>query len=274
MKIKSLIEQGNSLPIPDEKGKRQSFTFKVWRLAEEKKIGEIKNRQKNLGKFVREVFELMLETFDGSAWSAVDAPAKKLLLNRMPFANMFYMWCYLRFDALGADIKMAPIECPHCANQVKDFEADMSSLEVKCAGYNEDGTENPDYIKDKIYKLKKAIHVGDIKVTGIKYGFTAWDAMEKLPAGERNFGAIKESMLQHSIIGAISEESGDKVLPLQKELILKELSKKDIEGFYDELDEHNGGPVLAMTIPCPHCEQEFHQPLNWTYDYFFGSSSL
>lgn len=272
MKTTTLQDLQNQLPIPSDKG-RQSFTFKTWRLPEEKKIGEIRNKNKNLGKFVRETFEFMLDTFDGQKWDAIDGNQKKLMLNQMPFANVFYMWIWLRYDALGEQLKMAPINCPHCDGEVKDFIADLRSMEVKCTGLDDEGKEMKTFDKTVDYKLKKPVQIGDVTIHSIRVGFTPWDAMEKLSANERNFGSIKESMMRYSLVGGLAEESKD-LLPLQKQLILDALSKKDIEGYYDKLDEHNGGPVLAMSIPCPHCGKEFVQPLNWTYEYFFGNLSL
>lgn len=276
MRLLTLQELGNQLPIPAESG-RQSFAFRTWRLPEEKKISELRNKHKNLGKFVRETFAFMLSDFGGRKMESMDEGEKKLLLNQMPFANIFYMWMYLRYEALGEQLKMAPLDCPHCAGEVKDVVADLNSLEIKCGGFvqAEDGTwsEDPKQGRTKDYKLKKPIQIGDVTVHSVRLGYTPWDAMERLPINERNFGSIKEAMMTASILGGLAEES-DTLLPLQKDLVLKNLSKRDIEGYYDQLDEHNGGPVLAMTIPCPHCGKEFLQPLNWTYEYFFGNSSL
>lgn len=276
MRTITLQELGNNLPIPSEAG-RQAFNFKVWRLPEEKKISELRNKHKNLGKFVRETFEFMLTDLGGKKVDAMNDNERKLMLNQMPFANIFYMWMYLRYEALGEKLKMAPIDCPHCAGEVKDIVADLNSLEIKCAGFKEteDGgwAEEEKAARTADYKLKKPMQIGDVTVHSIRFGFTPWDAMERLPVNERNFGTIKEAMMAASIQGGLAEESKD-MLPLQKDLVLKSLSKRDIEGYYDALDSHNGGPVLAMTIPCPHCGKEFMQPLNWTYEYFFGNSSL
>lgn len=273
MKLMSLEELGNQLPIPAESGERQSFSFRVWRLPEEKKISELRNRNKNLGKFVRETFEFMLTEIGGKKRDSFSDSEIKLLINQMPFANVFYMWMYLRYDALGETLKMAPLNCPHCDGDVKDVVADLNSLEVKCGGFDEEGNPMEKPIRHADYKLKKPIVIGDVTVHSIRFGYTPWDSMERLPANERNFGTIKESMMSSSLVGGLAEESKD-LLPLQKDLVLKNLSKRDIEGYYDALDAHNGGPVLAMTIPCPHCGKEFLQPLNWTYEYFFGNLSL
>jgi len=277
MRNLTLQELGNRLPIPNESGEHENFVFRAWRLPEEKKISEIKNKQKNLGKFIREVYEFMIVELGGKKLEGMAEGEKKLLFNRMPFANMFYLWIYLRYEALGEQLKMTAMTCPHCAGSVKDFVADLNSLEVKSPGFEEvDGApiEKREKLKgSESYKLKKPFPMGDIHVHGLEFGYTPWDAMERLPSGERSHGAIKEAMMKASIHGGLAAES-EKPLSLDKEKVLNLISKKDIEGYYDALDKFNGGPVMAVTVPCPHCDQEFHQPLNWTYEYFFGSLSL
>lgn len=272
MKIVSLQELGNSLPIPAIDGKRQTFKFRPWRMAEEKKISELKNKHKNLGRFVREVFDFMLVEFGGAPWDSIDGNNRKLLLNQMSWANVFYMYCYLRVDAMGTEMKMDTIPCPSCQNEIKGFMADMNSLQVKVAGMGENG-EDIECKREFDYLLKHQFHVGEVKVKALRFGFTPWDAMEKIPAGERNGGAVKESMLAASLIGALTEES-DKPIGLQKDKVLMNLSKKDIEGYYDALDEQNGGPILGLDVECNGCGHKFAQPLNWGFDYFFGNSSL
>ena len=274
MKTFTLEEFGNKLPVPLQNGDqltRPSFDFKPWRMHEEKKIGEIKQKHRHLGRFVRELFDYMLGSWDGADWLAMSANDRKLLLNRMPWANIFYMYMWLRVDALGEEMKMQGISCPSCNASIDSYTADLNSLEVKCFGYHEDGEENKEEERIATYDLKKPFQVGEVKVTKLKYSFTPWDAMEKIKESTRNEGAIKESMMAASYMGVATEESDH--VELQKDKVLSQLSKRDIEGYYDALDGFNGGPVLGLDVVCDSCGHEFSNPLNWTYDYFFGISS-
>lgn len=264
---------GYQLPVPLAKDKpRPSFAFKTWRMPEEKKMSEIKSRNKNFGKQVRESFDFMLKEFDGQSWASLDANTRKLLLNQMPFANIFYMWIMLRVDALGEKLLMQDMECPHCQATISKFEADLMSMEVKCAGLN-GNMEVVEYEQKACYELKKPMEIGEVLVTKIFHGFTPWDSMERLPNDAKpNMGLVKEQMLKSSYLGA-GIEGSEKEAQISKELVLEALSKKDIEGYYVAIDKHNGGPVLAINYACPHCEKEVTQGLNWTYDYFFVNSS-
>lgn len=274
MKLTTLEELSNRLPVPDKLGKRGEFKFRTWRMPEEKKIGELKKQHKGLGRFVREVFDFMLVDFEGRKWETTDVNDRKLILSQLPWANVFYMWMFLRVDALGNQMKMQKMPCPACEFDIKDYVADLNSLEVKVTGMNDEGQDETEIKREAVYNLKKPILIGEVTVTKIKYGFTPWIAMEKLPAQERNFGTIKEAMLGQSIIGCYSEESGDNMIQIEKGKIMNSISKVDIEGLYDQIDDFNGGPVLALDVECPNCTHKFGQPLNWTYDYFFMNSSL
>lgn len=262
--LHTLAELGGTCPVPNRDGKIATFKFRPWRMTEEKEIGQIKAKNQNLGLFVRSVFEYMLTEYNGRDWSSYTAAERKLLINQMSWGNIFYMYVYLRFDALGAEMKMQDMQCPTCTAPISNYVADLSSLEVR--------TADPDSPKNIIYKLRKPVTVGEVKVTGIKIGYTPWDAMEKLQANTKNLGTVKEAMIAGSVEGSVAEDVGE--VNLNKHTVLKELAKRDLEGIYDLLDKHNGGPVLGLEIDCPACAFKWTAALNWTYDYFFGNSSL
>jgi hypothetical protein len=259
----TLNELGNHLPIPTKEGEKLSFTFKPWRMAEEKQIGKIKQQNRHLGKLVREIFTFMLEDFGGKPWGALSDAEQKLLLNQMSWGNIFYMYIYLRYDALGDEMKMVDIQCPNCTHTTKEFTADLNSLEVK--------VNEGKYDEEAFYNLKKPFRVGEIDIEALRLGYTPWDAMEKIKIGQQNEGDIKENMIRASLLGAVGKEVGN--VDLDKFKLLEQLTKRDIEGMYNKLDEHNGGPILGLDVKCEACGHEWHTPMNWSYDYFFGSAS-
>jgi hypothetical protein len=245
MKMMTLEELANKIPIYMPDGTQPDFSFKTWRFAEEKLIGELKKKHKNLGRFVREIFFLMLNSFGGREWASIPENERKILLNQLPLGSVMYMYIYLRYEALGEDLKMSGISCPSCASSIDEF----------------------------TFKLKRPFVVGDVKVIELKFQFTPWDAMEKLaPNLVSNEGAIKEVLLKYSLAGAVAEDIGP--VKLDKFKILENLSKKDIEGAYEKLDEHNGGPVMGLEVDCPSCAHKWNTPLSWDYNFFFSNSSL
>lgn len=261
--IVTLAELGPNCPIPVG-GKVINFDFKTWRMIEEKHIGQLKSKNKTIGVFVREIFDYMLTEFDGKSWDSYQKDKRKLLLNQMPWGNMFYMYFYLRYDALGEELRMQDMKCTSCNAPISGFVADLNSLEVKI--------KDPQEGSEVWIDLKKPVKIKDTKITHVKLGHTPWDAMEKLKSHTRNEGSLKDSMIQASVRGFKDAEIGE--VDVSSLLVLRELGKKDIERIYTKLDEHNGGPVLGIDIECKECGHTWTNALNWSYDYFFGNSSL
>lgn len=265
MKTKTLEELGQSLPILSDDGSRPTFSFKPWRFKEEMRIGQIKKQYKHFGRFVREVFDFMLVRFNEKEWESYSSSEKKILLNQLPLGSVMYMYFYLRYEALGEELQMTSLSCPQCNTNIEGLVASLNELDVKIQE-KEDPSET-------LYSLKKPFNLGEIQVDGIKFKYTPWDAMEKLSLqNASNEAAIKKSMLQESITKAHCEEVGE--TELDKIKLLEGLSKRDIEGAYDFLDSHNGGPVMGLEITCPSCSYELKAPIQWDYAYFFSNSSV
>lgn len=265
--ITTLGELGANCPISMPNGAKPDFSFKPWRMREEKEIGQLKSRKKTTGVFVREVFDYMLTSFDGRDWGSYSASERKLLLNQQPIGNMFYMYFYLRYDALGEELAMQAMTCPECSAKVEGYTADLTSLEVKIEAEN-GGKREPNKIE-----LRKPILIGDSQVDTILTSYTPWDCMEKVKATSANDGAIKEAFISSSIVGFESKEMG-RLDNLAKNLVLNQLPKREIENIYTSLDDQNGGPIMKMAVACNSCGHEWESALNWSYDYFFGNSSL
>ena len=264
MKTTTLGELGNRLPMVMPDGLRPTFSFKPWRFKEEMKIGQLKKQHKHFGRFVREVFNFMLATFNDKDWDTYSGSERKILLNQLPLGSVMYMYFYLRYDALGEEMKMTGMVCPQCSTSINSFVADLNELDVK--------TQEREDSSEVVYQLKRPFQMGDLKLSGIKFKYTPWDAMEKLNLqNASNEAAIKKSMLQESVVGALSDEAGD--VQLDKIKILENLTKKDIEGAYEFLDSHNGGPVMGLEMACPSCTHEFDAPIQWDYTYFFSNIS-
>lgn len=263
MHIETLEKLGSTLPIPI-KGKTVDFSFRPWKMAEEKKVGDLRKKNRQLGKFMRTMFDELLVTFGGQDWKDMKPNDRKLLLNQVPMGSMFYMYFYLRYEALGEDLKVKELECPRCASTIPEFTGDLNSLEVKVTDL-EDSTQFT-------YELKKPFQVGEVKIIGICLTYTPWDALEKVGMNALNSGNVKEAMIQHSYVGVLVE-GNDKVVNLDKIAVIENLSKRDIEGIHDALDKHNGGPVMGLSLECKACDHKWEESLDWTYDNFFTSSS-
>lgn len=261
-----LSEWGAKLPVPVPGLPSRDFAFKPWKLEQEKIIGKLKSKNQHYAKLTRAIFNEMLVEVGGKAWASLKDNERELFLNQMPYANMMYMYIYLRLEALGEDLKMQTFACPKCTAKIKDFVADLRRLDVRI---REDG----DPVETE-FVLKRPIKCGDVPVDKLVLRYTPWDAMERMDISDAsNDGLVKETLMHHSLLAVFSTEMNQRVT-LASPVVLKELAKLDIERYTAAIDEHNGGPILGLTCECPKCGHEIEQPLNWGYEYFFANSSL
>lgn len=264
MKKQTLKELGAILPVPHKGLAAKDFSFKPWRLEQEKLVGQLKSKHKQTGIFIRELFSVMLEKLGGQDWSTMDKSKRLLVLNQMPLGDMFYLYVWLRTEAMGFGLAMGDIKCAACGHKHKDFSADLESLEVRV---KEEGDADTLEVK-----LRKPFKMGDVEVTTLVLGHSPWDIMEKMEISDAgNDGLVKEAMLMRSIVGSKTNQGEAK---LDTHTLIQNIAKVDLEELTDAMDEHNGGPVLGLKFDCEKCGEEVARPLEWAYDYFFGNSSL
>jgi hypothetical protein len=264
MKRVTLKELGSNLPIPVEGKKNLSFSFKSWGLDEEKEIGEIKRKSQYMGPFISKVLSYMMDTCCGEDFKTMDDDARQFFLAQMPMMNVLYLWIYLRYDQLDEMLRL-DVGCPGCGRMNKNFTASLSGLDI-------DVPEKDDKPIGE-YKLRKKFKITDKdadEVQSLKFVRTPWFAMDTADDEvTTNQGLIMELMFAKSIVGTDAEEGF-----IDIEAINKKLRKRDIEFLSNAIQKHNAGPSLAIEGKCHYCPTKFFRQLDWSYDTFFGSSSL
>ena len=264
MKRTTLGELGNHLPIPLEGNKDTSFTFKSWGLKEEKEINEIKRRTQYTGPFIAEVLVKMLERCAGEDFTKMEPHTAIYEIYKMPFMDVIYLWIYLRYDQLDPHLRLN-ITCPRCNRMNENIIASMDGLDVDVI--EEGDSPHGEYELKKQFKLEED-DADVIKV--IKLKRTPWACMEKTDDEvTTNQGMIMDVMFRHSIIGWDEEEGY-----ADFDKFNAKLRKIDFERLSNSIEVHNAGPTLAIEGKCKFCPSKFHQAMNWSYDSFFGSSSL
>lgn len=264
MKKITLKELGNNIPIPLPDSKDTTFDFLSWGLKEEKEIGELKRKSQFMGPFINEVLAKMIVRCAGVDFASMNHQQRILFLYKMPMMDILYMWIYLRYDQLDEMIRLN-VGCPGCGRMNDNFEANLEGLDVECV---EDG-DNPlaDYKLRKPFKLEEE-DADNIKVLKVKR--TPWGAMDKADDEvTTNQGLIMDLMFRHSIVGWDDEEGY-----LDFDKLTNGLRKRDFERLSTVIQKHNAGPTLALEGKCNFCPTKFYRQLDWSYDNFFGSSSL
>lgn len=262
----TLGELGPRLPIVENPEMDTEFSFKEWDMEMEETLSDLQSRSKNVGEFVRQMMDLLLDRYEGKDWSSYSQEEKLTKLSSMYFPNMMYVYMFLRVEELGHELSFESFGCPNCKKTIKDFVADLRTLEV----VTKKGKENT--LVD--YELKKPILLNGQTITGLRIGVTNWGALEQIPAEEAgNNASLKKCFYQSSIRAAL--ENGE---PIEKFIDVKTLVKKikkfDIERIGKTMTDNNGGPDMKIGGECPHCRTEFVKPIDWSYEIFFDSSSL
>lgn len=264
MKTITLQELGNKLPIPLEGKEDLSFTFKSWGLTEEKQIGEIKRKIQYMGPLINEVLALMLVKCAGEEVQKMDEYQRIAFLSDMPMMNILYMWIYLRYDQLDDQIKLN-VACPGCTRMNADIVASLNGLDIEVIGKEDESIAK--YELKKPFKLEET-DADEIKVLKLKR--TPWSCMDTAnDEVTTNQGMIMDLMFRHSIVGWDDEEGY-----ADYDLLNTKLRKRDIEKLSSKIQEHNAGPKMAVEAKCKYCPTKFYRQLDWSYDHFFGSSSL
>jgi len=259
----TLKELGNRLPV-EIKGKQdQHFSFIDWGTPEEKKIAKIRDKNPNMGKFITEVLMILLDRVNGEDFHSQDEKKKILMLNQMPLANPLYMYFYLRFDQMGEEIALH-FQCPNCTLRTDDFVGSLGDLDVDC--------KRGQWMDVALYKLARpfTLQKGDQLVDTLKFKLGVWDAMERMNTdtahdqAQQKIYTIKEHLAgAEGVVGYLNPDE-----------VIQKIRKVDFERVQRVIAKHNAGPAIQQEVECPKCKFKFYNQVNWSYDSFFGASSL
>lgn len=267
----TLGELGANLPIvrrmADGKPiEARNFSFLEWDMATEEKIADIKKNAKSAGQFVNAMFGLMLDQFCGQDFQSKSKEDKLITINQLEFSNVMYLYIYLRVEELGDEMRL-DVACPHCSKLNKDYRCSLNSLDVD--------VKDPDHEHKKVYDLRKPIELNGKMVTALEIDVAKWSFMESAePEIAENEAKMKALLFRSSIVGAFEGEGKRFEGFVDQESIVKKIKKVDIEKLALTIAENNCGPKMVISGDCVHCKKEWFKPLNWSYDYFFDSSSL
>jgi len=258
-----LTELGNTLPIGV--GNQRSIAFRPWRLKEEKKLAELKKKNKNatLTKYVNFVLTTMCTELAGENFSNMQDKDKERLISSLYIGDVLYAYVLLRREAIGSVVTTKLI-CEACSHEY-NYAADLDTLEV---------TIPEKTIEDTFWKytLRHPMKVRNDTINGFTLGPVKWSVLETAAVGKKNEGEIKAKTIRGSIKNAILEDGSEKDIVLTDE-DLDELSKLDFEYLVKNLDDHHIGPDMSVDCLCPSCGHEYKLSINWANENFFGASS-
>lgn len=269
----TLAELGPKLPIGQLRAETffRDFTVRPWRMREEKALAKSRKDRPNvtMNEYTSTVVAYMCPQLGFHKHEPEDASEKALAERHVYMASMYmcdiwYAYVYVRRDALGDEMVM-DVRCPRCGRPFK-WTASLSTLEVKY----------PEKLDDCLwdYELRKPIEVRGKKLESLKLGPQLWSIVDDVMMG--GIETTKEAAIRGSIVGVNGTKdhfpltTGD----------LDDLTKPDIEHLMSRINDNFVGPNMSVAIegPCPNEKCKYDEPrnipINWSYDSFFGVSSL
>lgn len=263
---------GLPIGVPGDDGQLiKTLTLLPWGWKEEKAIAKAKEDKAGeltLAEVITETLKLLIGKWGPYDFQNLDGPTKELHLRNSFFADVFTAYVKLRVEAMG-DILVLPFECPKCKNEFK-FEADLRELEIQVLPEEIVRVENV----VRRYHVAPPMRIGEAVCGHVDIRPMRWEAPFSAPGDL--LGTADPRFLElcflDGVVGAEGIESHGGAIMIEERL--ETLRKIDIERLSGLVDKTALGPDLTTELKCPKCRYEFVALGDWTYDHFFGSSSL
>lgn len=266
--LTTLAELGPSLPVgmpPSDPSmpRVRSFRIRPFKMKQEKALAELRDKAKgNGGKFVADVMSIMFQTVGPHNFDAMKMQERFLVINQMTMPDVLYMYLYMRYEALGKseDVAMT-VRCPACKSEFTWY-GDLGTLEVRVA---------PDEMKTltRTYELRDEFMLRGKPVKKVTLGYIKWDMM-----GRRDIigsGSEQNATLLSSIVGTDSYDGPAGAFQLM-DGDLDDMSRYDVAGIIDDIEQNTPGPQLDIEPECPQCKHQWKMMLDWRWENFFKRS--
>lgn len=260
--------KGLPIGVPGDDGKlHRHLKLNDWVWDKEEEISKFINDHPEftVSRIVTEIMTKMISVYGPYSFDEIDNAEKLLRLRTSYLADVVFAYTKLRFEAMGNEWLQVFV-CPGCRSEVK-WIGELDSTDVKvCEAETANDLVTP-------IDLKFPILLGDADTSQIVIRPNLWEVMYNLPggAGQRD-PRVRKMVFEAAIVGANGIEVPGEFLMTEERL--KTLKKRDIELLAGLIDEGQGGVDFEIEVSCPNCGTKFRPMSDWSYESFFGSSSL
>lgn len=259
--LTTLEELGANLPLgkKNKDGKYQrDIVLRRWNYKMNRELSKKKGPHDIMFKYAAIVLATMCKKLGPFDFENTQDDLRTANVYSLFMGDVLYAYCYLRSQAMGNDMNI-PIVCPNCSRKF-EWELDLRTLPV----YVADSEESLCWEKE----LREPVEMRGKEVKKIGFGPALWSGISSTDPND-------ESSQETAIITAsIRNFDGNPVQAVEKDL--DELGKRDIEEILRDIAINSIGPDMSFDVKCPNdsCRLEWRMMINWTYDSFFGVSSL
>ena len=275
MKTYTLAELGSRLPIGVHKegGLMKSFELRPFKTQIDRHLSTwIKTNSEKYDPLrleacqITKLLSMTCSMIGDTSWNLTDkgdsTPEQEIAIYGWHYADVMYMYIYLRRSAMGDDMAVA-LACPNvgCGFSDPNVTFDLSTLDVHTI---EDMSEMYKWVNLKYpFKLQNGITLKTVRV-----GPILWSTFCKPGVLDSTVGSVDLISMQDSICGI----NGSEESCILTSTDIDEMHKFDRTMIGRHTDEVNAGPDVRTIINCPDCNFPIVNPLNWTYENFFVHS--
>lgn len=264
------LEQVNGLPIgvPNDEGKlTRRVELNQWDWETEEAVMKLMgdNPQMTISELTTNIMCRMIRVWGEFNFEELEFPAREIRLRNSFMADVIFAYILLRVESMGKDW-LQKFVCPTCRCEIP-WVGDLNTLDIYCCEL------------DKACELETRIDLphnillGVTEVSWVVLRPTTWEIMHTLPAGANDRDPrVRRMIFENSICGAQDIETHGAIM--MNDDRLKTLKKRDIELLGKLLDDNQGGADFRVEMNCPKCRSKFRTFGDWSYDSFFGPSSL
>jgi len=261
----TLADLGYNLPlgIPTGAVLAKAFAFRPYTMAQDKAIARDfeANADSTEAAKVTSTLKHLLVTLGDMDLSEAKPEEVEAHVKGMFFGDVMFAYVMARVASLGKGLSF-PYRCPFCGTPFV-FEGDLTTIRVRAF-------DTPESL-EQFVTLPVPWKLRDKAVTRLLLRPSPWGMIEGKMHTPVHYQA---AIMQGAILGADDKEDG----PLDGERLrltpfeVDSMPKRIINFLNDEVARTNGGPELSVrtTCPSPGCKRELDQPLDWSYESFFG----
>lgn len=274
MRKTTLGEQGQKLPIGVRNGRafNKDFTLRPYKSFIDRHLGDwdeaAEGKYKAGAKVAARIpkfLSLICESFGGVAMPLDDkrnSPAEsELKFWGYTYADVMYAYIYSRLATLGPDLEVRfTCQNPKCKVQQRAV-FDLRTLEVDVL---EEGDEYESWVV-----LKEPIKLRDGKLARkVRVHPVLWSSLMQPGVFSGLMSQVSFSALAGCIAGVDAVEGAYQLIPSE----LDEIGRQDVININRKAGLLAAGIDLETSVDCAACKTTHKDPLNWTFDFFFGSS--
>lgn len=268
--LPTLAQIGKVLPIGyrDQSGTvHREFELCEWGWDTEEELGDLaeKEGEMTMPVYVSEVVGRGLAKLGAIDFSRLKRSQRRLIVSNLYFADVLYVYVWIRIGALGHQLRLEEFKCPKCRKSI-DYVGDLRSLEVKVV--SGEGGKVP---TERVELPRKFSYAGaerdTVTVGPLKWAFMETDDESTLT----NPAKLRRATMRHGIVSVEGAPEGPVVLST---VHLKQIGSKGVNRIVGAIDEIGGGAVMQIEGRCPKCRKDFpRQTIDWSHGDFFGRSS-